>query len=115
MSVALLSMATVQEAAGGAEGLLQMRAQRQHAIVLDLVMPEMSGFDVLARLKQDPMTADIPVVVLTSKSLSSEEQRMLVPHAARIVSKQTLSRSDSADELLEALSAAGLQTELAHG
>jgi CheY-like chemotaxis protein len=115
MSVALLSMATVQEAAGGAEGLLQVRAQRQHAIVLDLVMPEMSGFDVLARLKQDPMTADIPVVVLTSKSLSSEEQRMLAPHAARIVSKQTLSRSDSADELLEALSAAGLQTELAHG
>jgi signal transduction histidine kinase/ActR/RegA family two-component response regulator len=105
----------VQEAAGGEEGLLQARAQRPHAIVLDLVMPEMSGFEVLARLKQDPMTADIPVVVLTSKTLSDEEQRMLAPHAARIVSKQTLSRSDGADELLEALSAAGLQREPAHG
>ena len=69
----------VQEAAGGAEGLLQARAQRPDAIVLDLVMPEMSGFEVLARLKQDPLTADIPVVVLTSKTLSSEEQRMLAP------------------------------------
>jgi signal transduction histidine kinase/ActR/RegA family two-component response regulator len=105
----------VLEAAGGAEGLLQARAQRPDAIVLDLVMPEMSGFEVLARLKQDPLTADIPVVVLTSKTLSDEEQRMLAPHAARIVSKQTLSRSDRADELLEALSAAGLQREPAHG
>ena len=61
------------------------------------------------------MTADIPVVVLTSKSLSNEEQRMLAPHAAGIVSKETLSRSDSADHLLEALSAAGLQPEPAHG
>jgi signal transduction histidine kinase/ActR/RegA family two-component response regulator len=106
---------TVQEAAGGAEGLLQARAQHPHAIVLDLVMPEMSGFEVLARLKQDPMTADIPVVVLTSKSLSSEEQRTLAPHAARIVLKETLSRSDSADHLLEALWAAGLEREPAHG
>jgi signal transduction histidine kinase/ActR/RegA family two-component response regulator len=106
---------TVQEAGGGAEGLLQARAQCPQAIVLDLVMPEMSGFEVLARLKQDPLTADIPVVVLTSKSLSSEERRMLAPHAARIVSKETLSRSDSADHLLEALSAAGLEREPAHG
>jgi CheY-like chemotaxis protein len=105
----------VQEAASGAEGLLQARAQRPYAIVLDLVMPEMSGFEVLARLKQDPVTADIPVVVLTSKSLSSEERRMLAPHAARIVSKETLSRSDSADRLLEALSAAGRERERAHG
>jgi signal transduction histidine kinase/ActR/RegA family two-component response regulator len=105
----------VQEAAGGTEGLLQARTQRPDAIVLDLVMPEMSGFEVLARLKQDPLTADIPVVVLTSKTLNSEEERMLAPHAARIVSKQMLSRSDGADELLEALSAAGLQREPAHG
>ena len=105
----------VQEAAGGAEGLLQARAQRPHAIVLDLVMPEMSGFEVLAQLKEDPVTADIPVVVLTSKILSGDEQRRLAPHAARIVSKETLSRSDSADHLLEALSAAGLEREPAHG
>jgi signal transduction histidine kinase/ActR/RegA family two-component response regulator len=105
----------VQEAAGGAEGLLQARAQRPHAIVLDLVMPEMSGFEVLAQLKDDPVTADIPVVVLTSKILSGDEQRRLAPHAARIVSKETLSRPDSADHLLEALSAAGLEREPAHG
>jgi|KBSSwiStaDraftv2_1062776.scaffolds.fasta_scaffold15082_4 signal transduction histidine kinase/ActR/RegA family two-component response regulator len=105
----------VQEAAGGAEGLLQARAQRPHAIVLDLVMPEMSGFEVLAQLKEDPVTADIPVVVLTSKILSGDEQRRLAPHAARIVSKETLSRPDSADHLLEALSAAGLEREPAHG
>ena len=77
-------------------------------------MPEMSGFEVLARLKEDSLTVDIPVVVLTSKSLTSEEQRMIALYPARIVSKQTLSRSDSADQLLDALSA-GLQQEPAHG
>ena len=105
----------MQEAAGGAEGLVQARAQRPHAIVLDLAMPEMSGFEVLAQLKGDPMTADIPIIVLTSKTLSSDEQRLLAPHAARIVSKETLSQSDSADCLLEALSAVGLEREPAHG
>jgi signal transduction histidine kinase/DNA-binding response OmpR family regulator len=98
----------VAEAAGGAEGLRQARACHPHAIVLDLVMPEMSGFEVLRRLKDDPATADIPVVVLTSKRLSQDEQRLLAPHAARILSKDTLAGSESGESLLSALSAAGV-------
>ena len=106
---------TVHEASGGLEGLLQARRQRPDAIVLDLVMPEMSGFEVLARLKQDPVTEDIPVIVLTSKPLSSEEHRMLAPHATCILSKDPLAGSDSAEHLLEVLSAAGLHRERARG
>ena len=98
----------VQEATGGAEGLRQARAQHPRAIVLDLAMPEMSGFEVLRRLKEDPVTADIPVVVLTSKRLSQDEQKLLAPHATRIVSKATLSDSGDAESLLHALSAAGV-------
>jgi len=73
---------------------------------------------MLIVLRTDPVLSryvNVAAVVLTSKSLSSEEQRTLAPHAARIVSKETLSRSDSADHLLEALSAAGLEREPAHG
>ena len=85
------------------QGLRYARADRPDFIVLDLVMPEMSGFDVLARLKEDPVTMDIPVVVLTSKTLSDEERRRLAPHARRILSKQALAegRDDlpSADRL----------------
>jgi signal transduction histidine kinase/CheY-like chemotaxis protein len=95
----------VREAAGPVEGLRDARAERPDAIVLDLVMPEMSGFDVLARLKEDPATMDIPVVVLTSKALSDEDRRRLAPHALRILSKQALATGDSADDLRAALSA----------
>jgi CheY-like chemotaxis protein/two-component sensor histidine kinase len=95
----------VREAIGPVEGLRDARAERPDAIVLDLVMPEMSGFDVLARLKEDPATMDIPVVVLTSKALSDEERRRLAPHALRILSKQALAAGDTADDLRAALSA----------
>ena len=63
----------VREAGGPVEGLREARAERPDAIVLDLVMPEMSGFDVLDRLKEDPATMDIPAVVLTSKRLAEGE------------------------------------------
>ena len=95
----------VREAVGPVEGLRDARAERPDAIVLDLVMPEMSGFDVLARLKEDPATMDIPVVVLTSKALSEDERRRLAPHALRILSKQALAAGDTADDLRAALSA----------
>jgi CheY-like chemotaxis protein len=97
------------------EGLREARAQRPHAIVLDLIMPEMTGFEVMARLKEDPATTDIPVIVLTSKTLSDDERRLLAPHALRIISKDTLARKDRTDDLREALAAAGLPLERAHG
>jgi CheY-like chemotaxis protein len=97
----------VSEAADPREGLRDARAERPDAIVLDLVMPEMSGFDVLAQLKEDPTTMDIPVVVLTSKTLTEEERRRLAPHALRIFSKAALADGRSVDDLRAALSAAG--------
>ena len=68
-------------------------------------MPEMSGFDVLARLKDDPATMDIPVVILTSKALTDEERRRLAPHAWRILSKQALAEGGEDGHLREVLSA----------
>jgi CheY-like chemotaxis protein len=97
----------IREAVGAKEGLRDARAEHPDAIVLDLVMPEMSGFDVLTQLKEDPATMDIPVVVLTSKTLSDEERRRLAPHALRILSKQALADGRAIDDLRAALAAAG--------
>jgi signal transduction histidine kinase/CheY-like chemotaxis protein len=105
----------VVEAASGTEGLRQARAERPHAIILDLVMPGMSGLDVLAHLRQDPATVDIPVVVLTSKALSREEEGALAPHATRILSKQALGRAGEPDDLLEVLLSIGAPAERADG
>ena len=96
----------IREAVGPGEGLREARAERPDAIVLDLIMPEMSGFDVLDRLKEDPATMDIPVVVLTSKTLTDEEQQRLAPHALRILSKDALAHGDAAHDLRAALSGA---------
>jgi signal transduction histidine kinase/DNA-binding response OmpR family regulator len=94
----------VTETADPVQGLRDARADRPDFIVLDLVMPEMSGFDVLARLKEDPVTMDIPVVVLTSKTLTDEERRRLAPHARRIVSKQALAEGRESEHLRDILS-----------
>ncbi|HEX7788124.1 MAG TPA: response regulator, partial [Methylomirabilota bacterium] len=96
----------IREAAGPREGLRDARAEQPDAIVLDVVMPDMSGFDVIAQLKADPATMDIPVVVLTSKALTDEERRALAPHALRIMSKHALAEGGGASELRAALAAA---------
>jgi PAS domain S-box-containing protein len=56
---------TVDEASDGAEGIARARERRPDAITLDVMMPGMDGWEVLARLKDDPALADIPVILLT--------------------------------------------------
>ncbi len=52
-------------AANGREGVAIVRRERPDLIVLDVMMPEMNGFDVAAVLKNDPQTMDIPIVILS--------------------------------------------------
>jgi len=55
----------VVTAANGREAVARVRADRPDLIVLDVMMPEMNGFDVAAVLKNDPVTMDIPIVILS--------------------------------------------------
>jgi signal transduction histidine kinase/CheY-like chemotaxis protein len=81
----------VQEAETGAEGLRLARSWRPEAVLLDLRLPDIDGFDVMDRLRADPLTADIPVIVCTSSVLASH-QRIRLSHARTILSKATLTR-----------------------
>lgn len=56
---------TVIEAANGMEALEQVRLSKPDLILLDVMMPEMNGFDVAAVLKNDPKTMDIPIIILS--------------------------------------------------
>jgi DNA-binding response OmpR family regulator len=56
---------TIDQASNGKEALTRVRANRPDLIILDIMMPEMNGFDVAAVLKNDPETMDIPIIVLS--------------------------------------------------
>lgn len=56
----------------GAEALEQVRAQRPAIVIMDVTMPEMDGFEALRRLKEDPATEDLPIVMLTARVEESD-------------------------------------------
>ncbi len=85
----------VLEASNGLEGIEKARNDKPKVIFLDLAMPEMSGFEVLEKLKSDPVTRSIAVIVSTSMRLSSGDRERLNSHAAAIMSKENLGRDEA--------------------
>ncbi len=69
----------VGTAASGAEGVRLARELRPAAILLDVIMPGMDGWDVLASLKADPALARIPVVMVTMVDDRSHGEALLPP------------------------------------
>ena len=54
-------------AAHGEEALILAKVQRPQVILLDIMMPKMNGYDALKRLRQDPDTKEIPVIMVTAR------------------------------------------------
>lgn len=80
------------EAADGVEGLYRAHTEQPHLICLDLMLPGMDGFTVLTQLRRDLRTRHIPVLIITSKTLTTEERRRLATQAP-VLSKADLSQS----------------------
>ncbi|MGI9201954.1 MAG: response regulator transcription factor [Woeseiaceae bacterium] len=57
----------------GEEGLRQAKASRPDLILMDVVMPGMNGFQATRKLTQDPDTADIPVIMITTKDQETDK------------------------------------------
>ncbi len=64
-------------ASGGQEGITQAQQHLPNLILLDLTMPDVSGFDVIAALREDIRTRGIPIIVLTAKDLTTKERAFL--------------------------------------
>ena len=62
----------VWQAFGGREGLEILRAQRPDAVLLDLLMPEMSGYEFLEEMRKDPALAEIPTVIVSVRAVEQE-------------------------------------------
>jgi len=94
---------TLIEASSGEEGLHRALEERPHVIFLDLIMPGMDGFEVLDQLKRNPLTRDIPVIVITSKVITEEDRKRLENRALTILSKETASRETVMAEIEKTL------------
>lgn len=86
----------VQGAAGGVEGIRLVREQHPDLVLLDLMMPDMDGWEVYQQMKADEATRDIPVIVVTAKAQSID--RVLGLHIAKV--DDYISKPFSPQELL---------------
>ena len=68
---------TVHEAGNGREALALLRANKPDVILLDLMMPEMDGFQIVAALQEEPLWRDVPVIVITARDLSAKDRERL--------------------------------------
>jgi signal transduction histidine kinase/CheY-like chemotaxis protein len=98
------------EATGGIEGLRLARQSKPNLIVLDLSMPDLSGFEVLEALKREPETREIPVVIYTSQVLDAADRARLAD-AVEIVPKGT-ERERVEARFADVLARVGLPTRL---
>jgi CheY-like chemotaxis protein len=88
----------IDVAATGSEGLAAARHQPPHCIVIDVRLPDMSGWELCRALKQDPSTRDIPVVVLTP-----DTSREHVVESTRSLCTAWMAQPSQADDLVRAI------------
>jgi CheY-like chemotaxis protein/signal transduction histidine kinase len=88
----------IASVATGADALAALHEQAFDCLVLDLRLPDMSGFEVLERLREDGASSDLPVVVFTGKDLSPEEDAQLHTLARSVVLKGVESPERLLDE-----------------
>ena len=89
----------VLAAENGREGLNLLETGRPGVILLDLMMPEMDGFEFIEHLRERPGGGNIPVVVLTAKDLTAEDRRRLNGSVSRVLQKGTYRIEDLLNEV----------------
>jgi GAF domain-containing protein/DNA-binding response OmpR family regulator len=82
----------VVTALNGTYAVEQIQQQLPDLVILDLLMPDMNGFELLTVLRRDPRTRDLPVLVLTAKTLNPDEQAELAQAAQGVLPKTSLRR-----------------------
>ena len=94
---------SVTVAEDGEQARSHVAAALPELVILDLILPKVSGFELLAEWRAKPRTADLPVFVLTSKDLTGEEEQYLRKHAESLFHKQQSWQQALTDQLQRAL------------
>ncbi|HYF61163.1 MAG TPA: response regulator [Herpetosiphonaceae bacterium] len=82
------------EAGNGVEAMAAIEAHKPDLIILDLMMPEMDGFEVLRLLRSNPAYATIPVIIVSAKDLDAQEHEWLMGRAQGVIAKRQLSETE---------------------
>ncbi|HEX7153046.1 MAG TPA: ATP-binding protein [Thermoanaerobaculia bacterium] len=93
----------ISEAENGLQGIARAQTDHPDVILLDLMMPGIGGHEVLQRLKGEPLTAAIPVIVITSRFVNEEEKKQIMTKAVNVIYKGDLSREIVSGAIEEAL------------
>jgi len=102
----------VEEAANGRLALAAVQAREPDAIVLDLMMPEMDGFEFLSELRRQASWRDIPVVVVTARDLSEEDHRRLNGFVSSVIQKSGQAREQLLHEVSSKLASFAIRDEV---
>ncbi len=105
VAVRLLDLAsTVERAYGGRQAIAAVQRERPDLIILDLMMPEMSGFDVVEELRSHRETAGIPIMILTAMELTSDDRAKLNGYVTTVLAKTELELQHFRTEVRRAMS-----------
>ncbi|MGH7764699.1 MAG: response regulator [Candidatus Dormibacteraceae bacterium] len=85
---------TVELASGGREALDLAKSRKPDLVLLDLLMPDVSGFDVVEALRADDGTRETPIMILTSATLSDSDKRQLNGRVSEILSRGAVGAAD---------------------
>ncbi len=91
------------EAAGGSEGIDVIREHHPDLVLLDLMMPDVDGFEVLETIKGDETLADTRIIVITAKTLTASERRRLSGQIEVLLQKGSFLDDDLLEEILATL------------
>jgi CheY-like chemotaxis protein len=72
---------------GGKAGLELALKKKPDMIILDLMMPDVDGFEVVSKLREDPAGSQIPILIYTAKNISSEDRERLQGNIQSIIQK----------------------------
>lgn len=97
----------VRLATNGQEALDEIRKKRPDLVLMDLIMPIKNGFDTISELRADPRFSDLPIIVITGKMLTSQEEDFLEKHVKRVVTKKSVERQMLSDGLRAILKGMG--------
>jgi DNA-binding response OmpR family regulator len=91
------------KAINGEDGLVAAQQQKPDLILLDVILPKMDGFLVLKKLKEDPNTKDIPVILLTNLGQDEDKEKGKAMGAVNYLVKANLTPTEVVDKVQEIL------------